>query len=183
MNQLGAQFRRDVKYLNKDFPSFRRDLINFAKVYFPDVVNDFSEANPFTLLLELQSAVGDSLSFYNDTQLRESLLASVEEKINLYNLSAAMGYRVRTRTPSQAKLDVYQLVPAIGEGALAKPDLRYAQIVASDMLVSSTSDVKFRTIDSIDFRASSSLSPTETVWVAVRVLPQASIAVHVLINL
>ena len=34
---------RSVKYLNKDFPSFKKQLIEFSEVYFPNHFNDFSE--------------------------------------------------------------------------------------------------------------------------------------------
>ena len=33
---------RDIKYLNKDFESFRTNLIDFAKTYFPSTYNDFN---------------------------------------------------------------------------------------------------------------------------------------------
>ena len=34
---------KDVKYLNKDFSSFRNSLIEFSKTYFPNTYNDFNE--------------------------------------------------------------------------------------------------------------------------------------------
>ena len=37
---------KDVKYLSKDYNSFKQQLLEFAKVYFPDNFNDFSESNP-----------------------------------------------------------------------------------------------------------------------------------------
>jgi hypothetical protein len=160
-SQQEQQFKRQVSYLNRDFGEFRRSLINYAQQYFPDTINDFSEASPFSLGLEMAAYVGDVLSFYTDTQLRESLLSSVEEKINLYNLAQAYGYKVQTRTPSAVMLDVYQLVPSLGDGALASPDMRYAQVVDRNMIVSSDTNVFFRTLDEVDFRASSSLSPLD----------------------
>ncbi len=37
---------KQVNYLNKDFSDFRDNLIEFAKVYFPNTYNDFNEASP-----------------------------------------------------------------------------------------------------------------------------------------
>ena len=37
---------KDVKYLSKDFNSFKNQLIDFTQTYFPDNFNDFSEGNP-----------------------------------------------------------------------------------------------------------------------------------------
>ena len=36
---------KDINYLNKDFNSFKQQLMDFAQVYFPNTFNDFSEAN------------------------------------------------------------------------------------------------------------------------------------------
>ena len=36
--------------------------------------------------MEMASYVGDVLSFYTDTQLRESLLSTAEENVNLFNI-------------------------------------------------------------------------------------------------
>ena len=83
---------KDVKYLSKDFNSFKDKLMEFAEVYFPDNFNDFSEGNPGMMFLEMAAHVGDVLSFYTDTQLRECFLLLAQEKENLYNLSYALGY-------------------------------------------------------------------------------------------
>ena len=153
--------KRDVKYIGRDFGEFRRNLINYAKQYFPNTYNDFNEADPGTMFIEMASYVGDVLSYYTDQQLRESLLASVEEKINLYNLAQANGYKVKTITPSSVKLDVYQLVPALGEGANAAPDMKYAQVIQKDMVCSAQNTTLFRTLQEVDFRVSSSIDPLD----------------------
>ena len=33
---------KDVKYLNKDFNSFKNNLSEFTRIYFPNNFNDFS---------------------------------------------------------------------------------------------------------------------------------------------
>ena len=88
MSKRSNLISKDVKYVNKDFGEFRQSLIDFSRNYFPDTYNDFNEASPGMMFIELASYVGDVLSFYTDIQLRESLLSTVQEKINLYNLLA-----------------------------------------------------------------------------------------------
>ena len=39
-SQHAKQFKRDVKYINRDFGEFRRGLIDFARNYFPNTYND-----------------------------------------------------------------------------------------------------------------------------------------------
>ena len=52
---------KDVKYLSKDFTSYKNQLIEFAEVYFPNNFNDFSEGNPGMMFLEMAAYVGDAL--------------------------------------------------------------------------------------------------------------------------
>ena len=75
---------KDVKYLSKDYNSYKDKLIDFAEIYFPNNFNDFSEGNPGMMFLEMASYVGDVLSFYTDTQLRECFLLLAQEKENFY---------------------------------------------------------------------------------------------------
>jgi len=65
---------KDVKYLNKDFNSFRSDLIEFTKTYYPNTFNDFTEGSPGLMFMEMAAYVGDVLSYYTDTQLQEIFL-------------------------------------------------------------------------------------------------------------
>ena len=87
---------KDVKYLNKDFNSFKSQLIDFTQTYYPNTFNDFSEGSPGMMFLEMAAYVGDVLSFYTDTQLQESFLLLAQEKENIFNLAYALGYRPKT---------------------------------------------------------------------------------------
>ena len=44
---------KEVKYLNKDFSSFRENLINFAKYYYPNTYADFSDASPGMMFIDM----------------------------------------------------------------------------------------------------------------------------------
>lgn len=158
---LGDKLKREVKYTNKDFGELRNSLINYAKNYFPDTYKDFNEASPGMMFIEMAAYIGDVLNFYADVQLQESFLYTVNEQMNLYNLSQGMGYKPKTLIPAQVDLDVMQLVPAIGDGENTEPDFRYAVEIKSNMQVSTEDNVVFRTIDSVNFRYSSSYDPTD----------------------
>jgi hypothetical protein len=153
---------KPVKYINRDFGSLRDDLIAFSKTYFPDLVQDFNESSPGMMFLEMSAYVGDVLSYYTDVQFKESLLFEAEERKNVLELAQALGYQPKVAVPSQAKLSVYQLVPAIGTGTENRPDYRYALIINPGMRVGSSlsSGTTFNTIEFVDFTYSSSLSPT-----------------------
>ena len=93
---------KDVRYLNKDFNTFKQQLVEFTKVYYPNTYNDFSEGSPGMMFLEMAAYVGDVLSFYTDTQLQETFLALAQEKENLYHLAYAMGYKPKVTTTSKS---------------------------------------------------------------------------------
>ena len=150
---------KEVNYLNKDFSDFRDNLIEFAKQYFPNTYNDFNEASPGMMFIEMAAYVGDVLSYYIDSQFRESLLAYAEEKRNVYNVAQSFGYKPIITSPATAVLDTFQTVPAINN----KPDYRYALNVKAGMTVkSSEGGTTFRTLEDCNFKFTSSYSPRET---------------------
>ena len=151
---------KDVKYLSKDFNSFKDQLVEFAQVYYPNTYNDFSEGSPGMMFMEMVSYVGDVLSFYTDTQLRESFLSLATEKENLYNLAYSLGYRPRVTTAATTDLDVYQLVPSKVVNNTYLPDFNYALNISENSTFKSTDGPVFYTSEDVDFNFSSSFSPT-----------------------
>jgi|TARA_B100000900_G_scaffold408646_1_gene423259 hypothetical protein len=154
---------KEVRYLNKDFTSFKDNLIEFAKVYFPNTYNDFNEASPGMMFIEMASYVGDVLSYYIDNQFKESLLAFAQEKRTVYNMAQTFGYKPKLASPSLGRVDVFQIVPAIAVGTGAdytvKPDLEYGLKINQGMKLSSTNGTQFRTTEDVNFRYSSSIDP------------------------
>jgi hypothetical protein len=141
-----------VSYLNKTFSDFKTNLINYAKTYFPNTYNNFSDANPGALFIDLASYVGDVTSFYTDTQIQENFLLYAKEKENLFALSYMFGYRPKVSYASNVVVDVYQLTPAIVAGGISTPDYTYALVVPENTSLTSTSNgTKFITIDQVDF--------------------------------
>tara|TARA_R110001592_G_scaffold196025_3_gene443736 strand:+ start:706 stop:2604 length:1899 start_codon:yes stop_codon:yes gene_type:complete len=155
---------KDVKYLNKDYNSFKNQLMEFAEIYFPNNFNDFSEGNPGMMFLEMAAYVGDVLSFYTDTQLRENFLILAQEDENLYNLAYSMGYKPKVTSAASTMLDVYQLVPSIQNvgDSTYYPDYTYALNINANSSFKTPDDTKFYTVDSVRFNYSSSMDPTNT---------------------
>ena len=153
---MAELIQKDVKYLSKDFGEFRQNLINFTKNYFPNTYNDFNESSPGMMFMEMSSYIGDVLSYYTDSNLKESLLASAEELANVQSIAAAIGYKTKNVIPSLAEIDVYQTVPVIGQGVNAKPDYKYALTLEAGMLVKSKTGTIFRSLMPVDFSATGS---------------------------
>jgi len=158
---MAEQINKDVRYLGKDFSQFRQNLITFAKQYFPGTYQDFNESSPGMMFIEMASYVGDVLAFYSDQNFRESLLTSAREDSNIIAMSHLFGYKPKVGTPAQVKLDVYQLVPAIGSGADIAPDYRYALSIKAGMTALTQDKKSFRTLENIDFSDNSEVSVYE----------------------
>lgn len=155
--------KKDIRYLARDFGSLRQNLIDFAKNYFPNSYQDFNEASPGMMFLEMSAYVGDVLSYYTDVALQESMLLNATERQNVFNLAQSFGYRPKTAVAANVTIDVFQIVPSIGSGASTIPDWNYAVAIEPGMTIGheTNSAVEFRTIDYLDFRFSSSFDPTE----------------------
>ena len=159
---------RDVKYLNRDFSSFRDGLIEFAQTYFPNTYNDFNESDPGMMFIEMASYVGDVLSYYIDEQFKESLLTFAEEKKTIYEIAQGYGYKPRQTSAATVVLDVFQTVPSKSPAVTLPggdvgnpPDENYCLTIPNGMQVTSVNGTVFRTTSEVIFRDSSSLSKRE----------------------
>ena len=144
---------KNISYLNKTFTDFKSNLVNYAKTYFPTTYNDFSEASPGNMFIEMASYVGDVMSFYVDTQVQENFLLYAKEKENLYALSYAFGYRPKASYASSTTVDIYQLVPSQTINSVNSPNFNtYGLIIPENTTITSTSTgTKFITTEKIDF--------------------------------
>ena len=155
--------KKDIKYLNRDFDSFKSALINFSKTYFPTTYNDFSPASPGMMVMEMASYVGDVLSFYLDNQVQETFLQYAKQTNNLFELAYMFGYKPKVTGAAVADISIYQIVPSILSGSTYIPDFNYALKISRNAVVSSTLNnaSSFLTQDDVDFTISSSSDPTE----------------------
>jgi hypothetical protein len=152
---------KDIKYLNKDFNTFREALIEYAKTYYPTSYNDFSTSSPGTMFIEMASYIGDVLSFYLDNQVQENFLEYAKQTNNLFALAYMMGYRPKVTSAAITTLDVYQQIPA--SGSSYAPDFNYAMTIAEGMQVKSNINNTnfFYCPNKVDFTLSSSIDPTD----------------------
>ena len=78
-----------IKYTDKNFSNLRNSLVEYAKNYYPDTYNDFSPTSPGMMFMEMAAYVGDILSFYQDSQLQETLLQHAQDPGNLYAMGTS----------------------------------------------------------------------------------------------
>ena len=158
-----ADLKRDIRYIDRDFNSFRNALVNYSKTYFPNTYNDFTDTSTGMLFMEMASYVGDVLSFYLDNQIQETFIQKARQQENLYQMAYLLGYKPKVTTASSVDIDFYQQLPAKQVGGEYVPDFDYAMIIPENTQITSNLDnnQNFIIEDVVDFSASGSLNPTE----------------------
>lgn len=86
-----ALIPENTEYLAKDFASLRERAFRIVRSVFP-AWTDTSVANFGNLLVELACDIGDSLSFYQDAQARESRLSDATLRVNILKIAYMLGY-------------------------------------------------------------------------------------------
>ena len=155
---------KEVNYLGRDFTDIRENLIEFAKSYFPNQYNDFNEASPGMMFVEMAAYVGDTLNYYLDNQFRETLLQFSEERKNVLAIAQSYGYKPRLATPAMVELTFTLDVPATtDDDGEYVPDLNFAGKIESNSTVLANNGTEFTILDDVDFKVSSSLDTMNVV--------------------
>jgi hypothetical protein len=104
---VAQKFRNAIQrnYLARDFDGFRAQLIEYARIFFPDKIQDFSEASLGGLLVDLAAFVGDTMSFYMDHQFNELDYTRATELINIENHLRNAGVKVRGKSPASTNVN------------------------------------------------------------------------------
>lgn len=161
MANISTTTSKEIKYFGRDFDSLKKGLIDFAKIYYPNTYNDFNEASPGMMFVEMAAYVGDVLNYYIDSQFKENLLIHATERRSVLSIAAAMGYKPKLSVPSIVDIDVFQLLPPSGSGDGVAPDNRYAIKINPGMRVrSTTGGVEFIIQNTIDFSINTVFDPT-----------------------
>tara|TARA_R110000796_G_scaffold14039_1_gene46070 strand:- start:970 stop:2775 length:1806 start_codon:yes stop_codon:yes gene_type:complete len=138
-----------INYTSRDFATIKRDLVTYAKRYYPDSFQDFSEASFGSLMLDTVAYVGDVLSFYVDYSVNESFLDSAVEYNNVTRLAKQLGYRFKGIPASSGEVTLYIVVPASTTGT--GPNLVYAPILKSGAKFTSSGGTTFTLNEPVDF--------------------------------
>ena len=140
---------KDVSYLNRDFESFRNELIRYSRVHYGDTILDFSEASLAGMFVDMAAYVGDVLSFYQDHQFNELSLETASETKNVERLIRDSGVKFHGASPAFVEIDLTFKVPAITNRTTGEtiPDSTLMPIVRSGTIVSSTTSVQFELLE------------------------------------
>ncbi len=144
-------------FISKDFDSLRLDLQKFAKIYYPENMQDFSEASLGGLLIDLAAYVGDTMSYYTDHQFRELDPLAAVETGNIERMAQNAGIKISGASPAVAGVEFYVRVPAVEENGILVPQTNALPIIKAGTVLSSTIGVKFFLIENLDFSLTDSV--------------------------
>jgi hypothetical protein len=137
---------KKISYSSKNFADIRTELINFVKQYYSEIYNDFNDAAVAQMLLELNAAVGDILSFHTDRMFQETQLDFAQERTSILSLARTYGLKVPGKRPSVSIVDFSCVLPTLGSTF----DISYAPLIRQGSQVNGSGKV-FETMEDIDF--------------------------------
>lgn len=147
-----------IKYTARDFDSIKKELVEYAKKYYPDNYKDFSEASFGALMTDLVAYTGDILSFYLDYQANESFLLNSIEKKNVLLNARALGYKGQVAASSTGFIQLYIKVPV--NTATDGPDMDYVPVLRQGCNIYSSNGISFLLADDVNFNDDDTLIVT-----------------------
>jgi len=114
---------KKIDYNARNFADVRQQLISFIQQYYPEIFSDFNDASVGMMLLDLNAAVGDMLSFQTDRMFNETQISYAQEKSSLLELARTFGLNIPGKRPSITIVDwVANNIPVNGSTF----DIQYA---------------------------------------------------------
>lgn len=142
---------RQRNFLNKDFDSLRADLITYARAFYADRIQDFSEASLGGLLVDLSAYVGDVMSFYLDHQFSELFPDSAVELTNIENHIRDAGVDITGASPAVVATQYFIEVPAQKRGTSFEPRPEALPIIAQGTVAAANNGTRFELTEDLDF--------------------------------
>jgi len=137
---------KKINYFARNFLDVRTELINYVKHFYPELYQDFNDASIGTMLIELNAAVSDMLSFHTDRMFTETQIDYAQERRSIMNIARTLGLKIPGKRSSITIVDFSVTVPVYGDTF----DIRYAPIVKYGTQVVGGGQV-FENLDDIDF--------------------------------
>ena len=140
---------RERKYLNRDFGSFKRDLLDYARTFYPNQIQDFSDSSLGGMFLELASYVGDTQSFYLDHQFHELDPDTAVENVNIERHLKNAGVPIVGAAPSVVSSNILIKVPADGTPAVPRADA--FPVIRASSVARARNGTYFELVEDVDF--------------------------------
>jgi len=135
-----------INYGYRNFADIRTSLVDMVRQYYPDIFNDFNDASVGMMLLELNAAVGDMLSFNTDRMFQETQIDYAQQRKSILSMARTFGLKIPGKRPSVTIVDFSVTVPVFGDTF----DISYAPIINAGSQVTGAGKI-FENLYDIDF--------------------------------
>lgn len=143
--------KRERSYLNRDFDSFRSELLRYATTYYPDKIQDYSDGSLGGMFNDLTAYVGDVMSFYLDHQFNELNLETAVETNNIERQIRLAGVKITGAAPAICNLNIYIKVEAEIYDGSYRPKHDYLPTIQSKSKFQASNGTIFELLDDVDF--------------------------------
>lgn len=137
---------KKINYFARNFADVRGELITYVRHFYPELYQDFNDASIGMMLLDLNAAVSDMLSFHTDRMFNETQIDYAQERRSLLNIARTLGLKIPGKRSSITLVDFSITVPVFADTF----DIRYAPIIKYGTQVAGSGQI-FETLDDIDF--------------------------------
>ena len=138
---------KKIDYNARNFADVRQQLIEFIQKYYPETFSDFNDASVGMMLLELNAAVGDMLSFHTDRMFNETQINYAQERSSVLELARTFGLNIPGKRPSITIVDwTVTNIPVKGDTF----DISYAPKILKGSQASGAGKV-FELLEDCDF--------------------------------
>lgn len=137
---------KKINYFARNFVDVRTELFNYIKQYYPDLFSDFNDASVGTMLVELNAATADMLSYHTDRMFQETQIDYAQERKSVMSMARTFGLKIPGQRPSVTMVDFSVTVPPLGDtwDQRYAPKLRYgAQALGGGQTFESVEDIDF----------------------------------------
>ena len=137
---------KKINYFARNFTDVRTELFNYIKQYYPDLFSDFNDASVGTMLVELNAATADMLSYHTDRMFQETQIDYAQERKSVMSMARTFGLKVPGQRPSVTMVDFSITVPPLGDSWDQRyaPKMRYgAQALGGGQTFESVEDIDF----------------------------------------
>ena len=139
--------------IQKTFTEYRDRLLEYARTYYRNEINDFSETSLGGMFLDFAALVGDSMSYYIDQQINE---LDYEKATNIENINKHLrkaGIKSVPPSPAITKVTFSIIIPSFldQENSIRIPDPTKLPVIKKGTTLGSFDQIPFVLSEDLDF--------------------------------
>lgn len=104
-----------ISFNNRTFTEIKSELINMIRIYYPEILQDFSDSSVGTMLIDLNAAVANNLSVNTDRAFQETQLDFAQQRSSVLGIAKNLGFNIPNTRPSITVVDFTVTVPVKGD--------------------------------------------------------------------